>query len=50
MDQYYIERDNLLMMFPIFVQEYCDNSNRKNIKFLLRFYNDLKKRMDYEIV
>ena len=50
MDEYYIEKDNLLLLFPILFQEYCDNSNVKNIKILLRFYYDLKKKRNYEIV
>ena len=50
MDKYYIERDNLLLFFPILFQEYCDNDNKKNIKILLQFYNDLKKKRNYELV
>ena len=50
MNEYYIEKEALLLYFPILCQEYCDNGNRNNIKLLFRFYSDLKKKRNYEIV
>ena len=50
MDEYYIERENILLYFPILFQEYCDNGNSNNINILLQFYSDLKKKRNYELV
>ena len=47
----YILKENLVMLFPIFVEEYIffEGYNHK-LKDLMSFYNSLKYRRNYDII
>ena len=45
----YLLKENVLMFFPIFIQEYILTEDHDKLKDLMSFYSHLKNRMNYTI-